>query len=79
MGWASKTNGELLALAAADFAVFVTSGRNLSYQQNVSASDVAGIILVARSNSMDDLRPPVPRILEALATAKAGTVTVVEA
>jgi predicted nuclease of predicted toxin-antitoxin system len=38
MGWASKTNGELLALAAGDFDVFVTSDRNLSYQQNVSAS-----------------------------------------
>jgi predicted nuclease of predicted toxin-antitoxin system len=79
MGWASKTNRQLLALAAADFAVFVTSDRNLSYQQNVSAFDVAVIILVARSNSMDDLRPLVPRILEALATAEAGTVTLVEA
>jgi hypothetical protein len=79
MGWASKTNGELLALAAADFEVFLTSDRNLSYQQNLSAFDVAVIVFVARSNSMDDLRPLVPRILEALATAKAGTVTLVEA
>lgn len=79
MGWASKTNGELLALAAADFDVFLTSDRNLSYQQNVSAFDVAVIVLVARSNSMDDMRQLVPRILGALATAKAGMVTLVEA
>jgi predicted nuclease of predicted toxin-antitoxin system len=79
MGWASKTNGELLALAAADFDVFLTSDRNLSYQQNVAAFDVAVIVLVARSNRMDDLRPLVPRILEALVTAKAGTVTLVDA
>jgi predicted nuclease of predicted toxin-antitoxin system len=78
MAWASKTNGELLALAAADFDVFLTSDRNLSYQQNVSAFDIAVIVLVARSNSMDDLRPLVPRILRALTTAKAGTVTLVE-
>jgi hypothetical protein len=26
MGWASKTNGELLVLAAADVDVFLTSG-----------------------------------------------------
>jgi hypothetical protein len=79
MGWASKTNGELLALAATDFDVFLTSDRNLSYQQNVSAFDVAVIVLVARSNRMDDLRPLVPQILEALVTAKAGTVTLVDA
>jgi hypothetical protein len=27
MGWASKTNGELLALAAVEFDVFLTSDR----------------------------------------------------
>jgi len=79
MGWASKTNGELLALAAADFDVFLTSDRNLSYQQNVSAFDLAVIVFVARSNSMDDLQPLVPKVLETLATAQAGTVTLVRA
>ena len=29
MGWASKTNGELLALAEAGFDVFLTVDRNL--------------------------------------------------
>jgi hypothetical protein len=74
---ASKTNGDLLTLAAADFDVFLTSDRNLSYQQNVSAFKIAVIVLVAASNGIDDLRPLVPRILEALATANAGTVTLV--
>ncbi len=77
MGWASKTNGELLVLAAAQFDVFLTSDRNLSYQQNVAAFDIAVVVLVARSNRIDDVRPLVPRILEALSTANAGTVTVV--
>ena len=31
MGWASKTNGELLALAEAGFDVFLTVDRNLSF------------------------------------------------
>ena len=74
MGWASKTNGELLALAAADFDVFLTSDRNLSYQQNVSGFDVAVIVLVARSNSMDDLRPLVPRMLELIVNARPGSI-----
>jgi hypothetical protein len=79
MGWASKTNGELLALAAADFDLFLTSDRNLSHQQNLSAFDIAVIVLIAASNRIDDLRPLVPRIIEAFGTAKAGTVTLVEA
>ena len=77
MGWASKRNGELLALAAAEFDVFLTADRNLSYQQDVSRFDIAVIVLVARSNSIDDLRPLVPRILEVLATAERGRVTLV--
>ena len=36
MGWASIKNGELLALAAEQFDVFVTVDRNLSSQQNLS-------------------------------------------
>ena len=36
MGWASKKNGELLALAEAEFDVFVTVDRNLSFQQDVN-------------------------------------------
>jgi hypothetical protein len=75
MGWASKTNGELLALAAVDFDVFLTSDRNLSYQQNLSAFDLAVVVLVAPSNSMDDLRPLVPRILEMIVNARPGSIT----
>jgi predicted nuclease of predicted toxin-antitoxin system len=77
MGWASKTNGELLALAAADFDVFLTSDRNLSHQQNLSAFEIAVIVVLAASNSIDSLRPLVPRMLEAVATAKPRTVTLV--
>jgi predicted nuclease of predicted toxin-antitoxin system len=77
MGWASKSNGELLALAAAEFDVFLTVDRNLSYQRDVSAFDIAVIVLVARSNAIDDLRPLAPKILEALTSAKRGRVTLV--
>jgi predicted nuclease of predicted toxin-antitoxin system len=77
MGWASKRNGELLALAAAEFDVFLTVDRNLSYQQDVSAFDIAVIVLVARSNTIDDLRPLAPKILEALTNAEPGRVTLV--
>jgi hypothetical protein len=78
MGWASKTNGELLALAAPAFDVFLTSDRNLSYQQNVSALDIAVVVLVARSNNIEDLRPLVPKILAVLESPERGRVTVLE-
>ena len=78
MGWASKRNGELLALAVSEFDAFLTADRNLSYQQDVSAFDIAVVVLAARSNRLDDLRPLVPQLLELLPTAKRRAVTVVK-
>jgi len=75
MGWASKRNGELLALAVGQFDVFLTADRNLSYQQDLSSFDIAVVVLVARSNRLDDLRPLVPRVIEMLPTAKRRAVT----
>lgn len=75
MGWASKRNGELLALAVGQFDVFLTADRNLSYQQDLSSFDIAVVVLVARSNRLDDLRPLVPRVLEVLPTALRRAVT----
>jgi hypothetical protein len=79
MGWASKRNGELLALATGQFDVFLTADRNLSYQQDVSSFDIAIVVLVARSNRFEDLRPLASRILEVLAVAERGAVTLVGA
>ena len=79
MGWASKKNGELLALAAVDFDVFLTSDRNLSNQQNLSAFDIVVIVLVAGSNRFEDLRQLVPRILEVLPRATHRELTIVRA
>ena len=78
MGWASKRNGELLALAASRFDAFLTADRNLSYQQDVSSFDIAVMVLFARGNRLDDLRPLVPRLLEILPTAKRRAVTIVK-
>jgi hypothetical protein len=75
MGWASKKNGELLALAAAEFDVFLTSDRNLSHQLNVGKFDIAVLVLVAGSNRLDDLRPLVPQIRDVIVNARAGSIT----
>jgi len=77
MGWASTRNGELLTLAGEQFDVFVTADRNLSYQQDVSSFDIAVLVLIPRSNRLDDLRPLMPKVLEVLVTARRGTATLI--
>jgi hypothetical protein len=72
MGWASKRNGELLALAVGDFEVFLTVDRNLSYQQDLSSFNIAIVVVVACGNTFEDLRPLAPRILEVLGTAQSS-------
>jgi len=77
MGWSTVKNGELLALAAKEFDVFVTVDRNLSFQQNLPAFAIAVIVLRASSNRLPDLKPLVPELLAAILTAKAGAVAYV--
>jgi predicted nuclease of predicted toxin-antitoxin system len=74
MGWKSKQNGELLALAAKDFEAFVTTDRNLSFQQNVQHFNIAVVVMTANTNRLIDLRPIVPALLKVLPFLKKGEV-----
>jgi uncharacterized protein DUF5615 len=78
MGWSTIRNGELLALAAKEFDVFVTVDRNLSFQQNLPAFAIAVIVLRAKSNRLSELRPLVPELLAAIPVARLGAVAYVE-
>lgn len=78
VGWRSLQNGELIRLAEARYDVFVTVDRNLAFQQPIGRFKLAVIILRAKSNDVDDLRPLVPKLLAVLPTANPGTVTWVE-
>jgi hypothetical protein len=77
MGWSTIQNGQLLALAAANFDAFVTVDRNLSYQQNLQTLDIAIVVLAAKTSRLADLRNLVPGLLAALPTAPRGIATVV--
>ena len=72
MGWASMRNGELLTLAEADFDVFLTVDRNLSFQQDVSRFDVAVVVLIAKGNRRSDLQPLIPDLLAILVGVAPG-------
>ena len=78
MGWASKRNGELLQLAQRDFDIFLTVDGNLQHEQNLASFDIAVIVLVARSNRLDDLRPLMNTVRETLSIAKRGEALVVD-
>ena len=65
-GWAGIKNGKLLALAATRFDVFLTIDQNIEFQQNLSALPIAVLVVVAKSNRMEDVAPLVPEILKAL-------------
>ena len=77
MGWSTIENGELLALAAKEFDVFITVDRNLSFQQHLPAFTIAVIVLRAVSNRLADLQPLVPELLTSIPEAKRGAVTYV--
>lgn len=72
MGWASKKNGELLALAEPEFDVFLTGDRNLSFQQEIHRLDIAVVVLVAKGNRHSDLQPLVPDLLAVLVGVAPG-------
>jgi len=40
MGWASLSNGKLLSVAEMEFDVFITSDKNLSFQQSIPTSSI---------------------------------------
>jgi hypothetical protein len=74
-GWSGLANGALLRRAeAAGFTILLTADQNLPYQQNVPASGIAVIILKARRNRIEDLRPLIPGILQTLRLISPGQV-----
>ena len=72
IGWASLKNGELLGRAQAEFDVFVTTEQNLMFQQNLPKFDIAVIVLAGKTSRLSDLLPLVPKLLDALPSAKPG-------
>lgn len=60
MGSAGLVNGKLLRRIAGNYEVFVTIDGNLTAQQNMKGLSFAVIVLRARSNKMEDIRPLIP-------------------
>ena len=78
MGWDGIKNGRLLALAQAEFQVFITGARNLSFQQNLSGFSIAVLVLKAGSIRLVHTRPLMPKVLALLPSVQPGQVIVVD-
>jgi len=74
MGWSGKKNGELLSLAETEFDALLTMDQGFEHQQNLSRRRIAILLLVARSNQIEDLAPIVPAALKTLGVIGPGQV-----
>lgn len=70
MRWTGLANGALLRLAAVEFDAFLTADRNLEHQQNLAELPIAVVVLIGSTNRLEDLRPLVPRLLQAFGTLR---------
>lgn len=73
-GFAGLKNGALLRAAERAFDVLVTVDKNIPFQQNLKSLRIAILILIAKSNRYEDLKPLVPRALESLKSIQHGDV-----
>ena len=70
MGWAGLKNGELLRAAEEHFAVFITTDKNLRYQQNLVGRSLAIVLLP--SNQVPIVERLLPAVEAALRVIQAG-------
>ncbi len=68
-------NGELLRTAVAqNFDALLTVDKNLPYQQNMQNSGMAILVMSAKGNTYEILKPLIPKVIQALKTIKSGEV-----
>jgi len=73
LGWSSKRNGELLKLMLTQgFETLLTVDQNLPFQQNLQASGVGVVVIMAKTNRVKELRPLMPHVRGALDEVRPG-------
>lgn len=72
LGWSSLENGDLLSQAASNgFEVMITKDQGIEHEQNLGSLPLSVVVLRAKTNKIDDIRPLVSELLSALASLKA--------
>ena len=71
-GWGTLQNGALIASAEAEgFEIFLTTDKNLKYQQNLVGRRLAVVVL--STTSWPRIRAATAKILEAVESARSGS------
>ena len=70
MGWAKLSNGDLLAATEKSFAAFITTDKNLRYQQNLAGRRLA--ILVLPTTSWPEIQKHTKKVVESVNALKPG-------
>ncbi|MBD0389952.1 MAG: DUF5615 family PIN-like protein [Nostoc sp. C3-bin3] len=79
MGWRGVKDKELLALADRHpFDVFVTSDKNLPYQQNLRVITLRVVVLDTHSTRPDYLLPVIIQVSELLKSLTPSSVTLID-
>src|SRR5437899_1398828 len=70
MGWAKLNNGDLLAAAEKSFDIFITTDKNLRYQQNLAGRRLA--ILVLPTTSLPEIQKHTNKVADGVNALKPG-------
>ena len=70
MGWAKLSNGDLLAAAEKSYTAFITTDKNLRYQQNLASRKLA--IVVLPTTSWPEIQMHTDKVAECLQALKTG-------
>jgi hypothetical protein len=73
VGWKGLGNGELLAQASARFDALLTMDKAMPSQQDIARYRIGLVLVRAKSNRIEDLRPLVPEMQRALSRVQPGT------
>ena len=76
-GWSGKKNGELLALMAGKYDVFITADQNLQYQNALERYEIAVVVLRAKDNRIESYLAFSEKIRQSLSRAQKAKVIVV--
>jgi hypothetical protein len=76
-GWAGIKNGDLLTLAEKEFDVFVTVDRKIGVEQDLTRFTLAVVLIRARTNRLEHLRPLAAALLAQVEQAPFGALTVI--
>ena len=73
-GFKGLKNGDLLRAAASRFDAIVTVDRRLPMEQKIAAPNLTVLLLIAKSNRYEALKPLTPLALDALKSVSPGDV-----